>query len=127
VGGFERHLLIQNRTERTLNGYQESVSKLAEHLVREEGTAPDLLLLERRQLESFVLMLQAKRYAPNTVLRHFRGLATFFSWLTQENLIERCSMERLRPPRVNVEPPPVLPSDAVGRLLEVCEGRDFEA
>ena len=24
--GFERHLLIQNRTERTLNGYQESVS-----------------------------------------------------------------------------------------------------
>jgi site-specific recombinase XerD len=125
--GFERHLLIQNRTARTLNGYQESVSKLAEHLVEPRGTAPDLLQLERRQLEGFILHLQAKGYAANTVLRHFRGLAAFFSWLAAEDLIDKSPMERLRPPRVKLEPPPVLSYDAVGRLLRACEGRDFEA
>jgi site-specific recombinase XerD len=77
--GFERHFLIQNRTARTLNGYQESVSKLAEHLVEPRGTAPDLLQLDRRQLEGFILHLQEAGYGANTVLRHFRGLAAFVS------------------------------------------------
>lgn len=125
--GFERYLLIQDRSERTLNGYQESVSKLAEHLLSKTRVAPDLLVLERLDLEGFILRLQDEGYAPNTVLRHFRGLATFFSWLAEEDLIERSPMERLRPPRGSLDPPPVLSSDAVTRLLRACEGRDFEA
>jgi len=92
-----------------------------------QGIAPDLLNLERRQLEAFFLYLHEEGYAANTVLRHFRGLAAFFSWLAAEDLIDRSPMERLRPPRVKLDLPPVLSYDAIGRLLQACEGRDFEA
>jgi site-specific recombinase XerD len=125
--GFERHLRIQGRSERTLNGYQESLWKLADHLAAGGRRAPDLLKVDRAQVESVILRLQAEDYAANTVLRHFRGLAVLFSWLVEEDLIAENPMARLRPPQVKLELPPVLSDEAITKLLKACEGRDFEA
>jgi site-specific recombinase XerD len=124
--GFERHLRIQGRRDRTLNGYQESLAKLAEDL-KERGPLPDVLQVGRRQIEDFVLDLQQAGHAPNTVLRHFRGLATFFNWLVEEDLLETSPLARLRPPMVKTDPPPVLSDEAITSLLRACAGRDFEA
>jgi site-specific recombinase XerD len=125
--GFERVLHIQGRSSRTVTDYHESLFKLAGHLGKLGERVPDLLQVERRQVESFVLGQQDAGYAANTVLRHFRGLAAFFAWLVREDLIDRSPMEKLKPPRVKADPPPVLSDEAIARLLKVCDGRDFEA
>jgi site-specific recombinase XerD len=124
--GFERHLKIQGRSERTLGGYEESLSKLAAHLVERHRRAPDLLQVERSHVEGFILQLQAAKYAPNTVLRHFRGIAAMFTWLVHEDLVQESPMARLRPPHVKLDLPPVLPDTAITQLLKACGGRDFE-
>jgi site-specific recombinase XerD len=124
--GFERHLRIRARSDRTVNGYQESLYKLAAHLVERHGRAPDLLKVDRSQVEGFLLSLHEEKYAANTVLRHFRGLAVLFNWLVVEDLIEESPMARLRPPTVKLELPPVLPDESIKKLLKACEGRDFE-
>ncbi len=112
--GFERHLRIQGRSGITVIGYLESLSKLADHMIECCGRAPDIFSVDRGDIEEFILRLQAARLAENTVLRHFRGLAVFFKWLAQEDLIERSPMERLRPPKVKLNLPPVLPAESAG-------------
>jgi site-specific recombinase XerD len=124
--GFERQLRIQGRSDVTLNGYVEALSKLAEHLTERRGRAPDLLRVERRDVEDFLLKLQDGGYAENTVLRHFRGLAVLFKWLAEEELIEASPMARLRPPKVNLKLPPVMSDDAITKILAACNGRGFE-
>lgn len=86
--------------------------KFAEHMAP-KSEVPDLLAVDRRQVEDFILHLQSADYAPNTVLRHFRGLAALFSWLASEDLIDRSPMEKLRAPAVELELPPVMSVDAV--------------
>jgi site-specific recombinase XerD len=125
--GFERQLRIQGRSDITLIGYLESLSKLADHLADGRGRAPDLLKVERAHIEDFILRLHADGLAENTVLRHFRGLAVLFRWLVDEDLIEDSPMARLKPPRVKLKLPPVLTDDAIKKLLAACEGRDFES
>lgn len=45
---------------------------------------------------------------PASVSLAYRSIRPFWKWLVEEDEIERCPMERMRPPIVPVEAPPVI-------------------
>jgi site-specific recombinase XerC len=50
-----------------------------------------------------------------------------YRWLEEEEEIAVSPMARMKPPIVPDQPVPVVPEDALRRLLAACAGKDFEA
>ena len=67
------------------------------------------------------------KWKPSTVSNRFRGLQTFFKWLTEEGEVKDSPMVRMKPPKVPLDPPDVLRDDQLKALLATCEhGRAFD-
>jgi site-specific recombinase XerC len=82
--------------------------------------------VRREHMEAFLVDLEERGQAAATLSLHYRALRPFFAWAVGEDEIERSPMERIRPPKVPVEPPPVLTVDQMRRLLDAVKGKTFE-
>ena len=120
---FRRHLEAENRSERTLASYLQSVQQ-AEALLAARGKR--LEEASRADLEAFLGDLQRRR-APATAATRYKVLRILYRWLEEEEEIEANPMARMKPPIVPEQPVPVVGDDGLRRLLAVCAGKDFEA
>jgi len=55
-----------------------------------------------------------------------QGSPAVVRWLLDEGEIDRNPMERMRPPKLDERPVPVIPDDTIRKLLATCSGRTFE-
>ena len=122
VHSFERHLRAENRSERTVENYLESLHQ-AEVFLRSRGRR--LEEATKADLEDFLADLLARRSA-STAATRYKVLRILYRWLEEEEDVPS-PMARMKPPIVPEQPIPVIPEDGLRRLLKVYEGRGFEA
>ena len=120
---FKRALLAQNLSPRTVQTYGEGLRLFTEYL-RDQGMPLDIGNIKREHVESFIADLLT-RFKPATANNRYRGLQAFFKWAVEEGEIKASPMMKMKPPRVPVEPPPILTEDQFKRLLRACEGQTF--
>jgi len=119
---FERHLRAENRSERTVASYLESVRQVEAYLgARGKG----LTDAGRADLEAFLGDLLTRR-AAGTVATRYKVLKILYRWLEEEDEIATDPMVRMKPPIVPEQPVPVVPEDGLRRLLATCAGKTFE-
>ncbi len=121
---FERHLRAERKSPRTVETYLEGVRLLSAFL--RQGAGRSLTTARREDIEAFLVSLH-ERCTPATVANRYRSLRRFYGWLEEEEEIPLSPMIKMKPPTVPEQPVPVLPDDALQRLLKACAGKDFEA
>jgi site-specific recombinase XerC len=122
---FERHLRAERKSPRTVKTYLEAVQLLRAFLANHDG-GRTLMEARRQDIEAFLVQLH-ERCTPATVANRYRSLRRFYGWLEEEEEIPLSPMAKMKPPAVPEQPVPVLPDDALQRLLVACAGKDFEA
>jgi site-specific recombinase XerD len=120
---FERHLRAENRSERTIASYLESVRQAEAYLA---ARGKGLTEAGRADLETFLGDLLTRRSA-GTVATRYKVLKILYRWLEEEDEIGTDPMAKMRPPIVPEQPVPVVPEDGLRRLLATCAGKGFEA
>jgi site-specific recombinase XerD len=120
---FERHLRAERKSPRTVETYLEAVRLFSAFL--RQGAGRSLTTARREDLEAFLVSLH-ERCTPATVANRYRSLRRFYGWLEEEEEIPFSPMTKMKPPTVPEQPVPVLPDDALQRLLKACAGKDFE-
>lgn len=121
IAAYRRHLRAKNRSARTIEGYEFSIIKLADHAGR------DVLDLTRDDINAYLAGLLDSGAAATSVGVHFRSLRAFYNWAVAEEIIERSPMRGLTAPTVTDKPPSVIPDGNLRALLKACAGSDFEA
>lgn len=114
-----RHLRAANYSPKTIASYETSAKRLLEFLPTE------LADLRPEHIEAF-MEDQLMRYKPATAATRYRDLQQLFKWLVNEGEIEISPMVRMRPPRLEERPVPVIPIEDLKALLKACDGRSFE-
>lgn len=122
---FERSLLAENKSPRTIKTYLAAVDELGTYLA-ETGMPRVVANIRREHVESWIRSLLV-RVKPATASIRFRAVQQFFRWLAEEGEIDESPMSRMRPPAIPEEPPAVLTEEQIKRLLRETEGKDFAA
>ncbi|HEX2915590.1 MAG TPA: tyrosine-type recombinase/integrase [Chloroflexia bacterium] len=121
---FERYLRAANKSEQTITVYMGSLNQLGQFLAK-NGMPQDVLYITREHLESFFTHL-LKTMKPSSVETRYRSIHVFFSWLENEDEIEKNPFDKMRSPTVPQNPPPVLTEEQIKALLKACEGKEYE-
>lgn len=119
IASFSRHLRAENLSPRTVDTYTESARQLATFLA-EKGMPQDVANITREHIEAFITHL-LDLWKPATANNRFRGIQSFFKWLSDEGEVRESPMARMKPPRVAEQPPPVLQETELSALLATCE------
>ncbi len=125
VGSFTRHLRAENLAPSTVATYVKALNQLHTFLAG-KGMPTDVAAVRREHLEAFLVGLQDSGHRPATVANRYRSLQQVFRWLVNEDEIRESPMARMRPPAVPDDPPPVLRTEQLERLLAACAGTSFE-
>ena len=121
---FALALEAEGARPRTIQLYGESLAQFAGAL----DPLPDLLAVTRPQVAGYLAEL-GTRQKGSTVNARYRALKRVFGWLEAEGELAEAAnpMTRIKPPRVELDPPGVLTPADMRRLLAACAGPDFEA
>lgn len=127
IASYKRHLKIKGRSQRTAQNYEEAIRQLAHH-----HRDADVLELSRKDVEDYLLAVQAippraGRTSSTTVVNRYRALRALYNWALREELIDVSPMVRIPEPAVPDRPIPVVPDDALVKLLRACMGTDYDA
>ncbi len=120
---FRRSLRAANRSENTIKAYLDAVSLLDQHLAN-IGHTRQLQEVRRGDVEGFINNL-LDRLSAATAATRFRGLQQFFKWALEEGEIASSLMVGMKQPKIPQKDVPVIPQDALRRLLKACAGPDF--
>ena len=120
---FERHLRAKNLSDGTVASYLVGVRRFTAFLQPHDR---DLTEATRADLEAFIADLLS-RWSPATAVTRYKQLQALYRWLEDEEEIAVNPMARMKPPIVPDKPIPVVPEDALRRLLDACAGKSFEA
>ena len=121
---FVRHLRATARPK-TIETYSESIRQFARFLA-EQGMPQDVAKIKREHVEGFIAELR-ERWKSATANNRYRGVQAFFKWLVEEGEIRESPMARMKPPKVDEAPPPLLTDNEVRALLATCErGQNLE-
>ena len=120
---FERHLRAKNLSDGTVASYLVGVRQFTAFL---QPHGRDLTQATRADLEAFIADLLG-RWSPATASTRYKQLQALYRWLEDEEEIAINPMARMKPPMVPDKPIPVVPEDALRRLLAACVGKGFES
>lgn len=121
IGSFERHLRAENRAENTVISYLVGVRQFEAFLAACGRTLFDV---RREDAEAFLGDLLTQ-HSPGTAAARFKALRSLYRWLEEEGEIPDNAIARMRSPHVPEQPVPIVPADALRRLLDACAGSDF--
>lgn len=80
--------------------------------------------VRREHVEAYFAQRRGE-VAPATLSIEYRAMVQFFKWAVEEDEITRSPMEKMKPPRVPVDPVPVIPDADVLALLKTTTGREL--
>ena len=124
AASWRLHLEAANLSPKTITTYMDSVSQLRSHLVL-AGMPTAVDIIAREHIESFLVAVR-ERTSASTAATRYRGLQQLFKWLQDEGEIPRNPMDRMRPPKLEERPVPVISDDDLKAVFKVCAGKDFE-
>lgn len=124
---FLRSLRAEDRSPRTIQTYSEAVGQLAAFLAALDDAPATMAKVKRGHVEGFMVHLAELGRSAATLNNRYRALSRFFGYLEEEGEIPAHPMERMRPPRVPVQPVPVLTDDQLRALLADAKGKGFLA
>lgn len=123
---FERSMRADDKSKQTLVVYRNGATQFYA-FQHQRGWPTNPAAIEKRHVEEFLIWLRDDRGAkPATVRARFSTLRRFFNWLVEEGEIEASPMVRIRGPKVDEPPTPVLNEDEQRALLASCKGNAFE-
>jgi site-specific recombinase XerD len=131
IDSYRRHLRAENKSPRTIATYIPALEKFDTFLT-ERGMPTQLRAVRREHVEAYLVDLQqrpgrkAATTSSATLSLAYRSLQPFWRWALSEDEIRTSPMERMTPPIVPLEPPPVLTREQWDRLLKSCAGQSFE-
>lgn len=120
---YERHLNAEGKAPRTLEAYRRMARQFMAWL-EERHVSSDPVDVQRQHIESWMIDMR-ERLAPATQHLAYAAMRAFFSWLVAEEELERSPMERLKAPKLNDTPPPMLDEQELAALFKACEGKTF--
>jgi site-specific recombinase XerD len=85
----------------------------------------DVTAIRREHVEAFIEDVLA-RHRPATAATRYRDLQQLFRWLLEEGEIRESPMARMRPPKLDERPVPVIAQEHLRVLFKVCSGKSFE-
>jgi site-specific recombinase XerD len=109
-----------NKTKGTITVYTAALDKLVGVIGDRE-----LSSVTRRNMEAFVSE-ELERLKPATVSIDYRALQQFWKWAVNDGEVAANPMDGMRPPRVPLDPPPVMTDAQMRDLLAACSGNTFE-
>ncbi len=128
---FVRALRAENKSPRTIQSYLEALNLFCAFLV-DRGMPTDVAATTREHVQEFIADLftrinprSGQPMRPATASNRYKSLQSFFKWCVEEGEISRSPMEKMRPPAIPEEPPPIISEDDLRKLLRTCEGKDF--
>ncbi|GGV80365.1 tyrosine-type recombinase/integrase [Streptomyces thermoviolaceus] len=134
-----RALRSENKSDNTIRIYGNAVNSFTRFLLDEENgyrpaaaedgspgrPAPaDLEEVHREHIQAYIAATIA-RTSPATAHQHYRALRTFFTWLVDEEEIDRHPMRTMKPPAVTEKEVPVIPEEDLTKLFKACKGKTF--
>lgn len=135
AASWARSLRARNLSANTQRIYARATKDLREFLLSYEpedaDARPTPTALEgkngihREHIEVHITRLRERTSAGNAH-QHFRSLKTFFNWLVDEEEMDRSPMRTMKAPELPEVEVPVIPDDALKKLLGVCKGKTFE-
>ncbi len=123
LDSWVRSLKAGNRSPATIDAYVRDIGHLLHHLGDTDVTAAT-----RRHVEAFLAERTRVDGRPGTladatIARRYRTLVQFFGWLDDESELAGANpMTKMRPPKVAEQPPPIISSDEMAKLLAACRG-----
>src|SRR6266540_3687834 len=117
---FERYLRAKNLSAGTVASYLVGVRQFTAFLQPCELTLTEA---SRADMEAFIADLLSRRSAST----RYKQLQALYRWLEDEEEIAVNPMARMTPPIAPDKPIPVVPEDALRRLLAACAGKGFDA
>ncbi|MFG2670809.1 tyrosine-type recombinase/integrase [Streptomyces sp. NPDC048445] len=81
--------------------------------------------IHREHIEAYISDL-TDRTSPGNSHQHFRSLKTFFNWCVDEEEMDRSPMRTMKAPQLPEVEVPIIPDDALKKLLSVCKGKAFD-
>jgi site-specific recombinase XerD len=81
--------------------------------------------LERSDVEGFIGYVLSNR-SPGTAKQRYMSLRGFFGWLLEEEEIDASPMEKMKPPKVEEKPPPILRPEELRALIDASSGSAFD-
>jgi site-specific recombinase XerD len=118
IASFRRHLAARNLSPKTERTYTDA-AVLFEAFIAREGPPAALPAIRREHVEAFIAD-QLRRYRPTTAHNRYRSLQALFKWAVEEEMIVTSPMDRMKPPIVGEQLPPMLSDDEIRALLNVC-------
>lgn len=123
---WQRSLIAANKSQFTITNYLVALEQFGAFLVAQGmPAAPEHIA--REHVEAWLGALRERGAAANTLAARYKALRVWFAWLAEEHEIPTSPMARMKPPAVPEQPPLLLSTDQLRRVLKQCEGRDFYA
>jgi site-specific recombinase XerD len=119
---WQRSLRASNRSPRTIETYTLATAQLGDWLV-EHNHPTDPAEVKRGHIEGFIGHVLDTRSSA-TARQRYQSLRSFFGWMEEEDEVPN-PMTKMRPPRVEERPPPVLTKDEVDRVLSTPASKSF--
>jgi len=110
---------VENKSRKTLIAYGQFVGYFIRFLASIRQI-PGIAELHQDHIRLFLLSLQERKLAPESVSAYYRSLHTFFNWLKSEEYLERNPFDKLRAPRMPKKHVKGLPADVIDRVLRLC-------
>jgi site-specific recombinase XerD len=118
------HLEAANLSPNTIKLYLSGVRDLRAFLAT-AGMPTTVADLNREHIEAYLVQLR-ERTSSSTAATRYRGLRQMFKWLIEEGEINRNPFERMRPPKVEERPVPVITNEELSALIKSLAGTSFE-
>jgi len=118
------HLEAANLSSNTIKLYLSGVRDLRDFLDT-AGMPTTVAELNREHIEAYLVQLR-ERTSASTAATRYRGLRQMFKWLLDEGEVNRNPFERMRPPRVEERPVPVITNDDLSALITSLAGTNFD-
>jgi site-specific recombinase XerD len=121
---WRRHLRAANYSPKTIASYLGGAERLLQFL-RDRGMPIEAGSITREHLESFIED-QLERFRPSTAATRYRDIQQFFKWLVDEGEVSVSPMAKMRSPKLEERPVPIISMDNLQALFRTCEGRSLE-
>lgn len=122
---FRLVLRSENKSPATVTAYLGALNQFVAFL-ESTGMPQSITSITREHVQAFITD-QLDRYKTATAHNRYRGLDVFFKWAVEDGEIPASPMARMKPPRMEIEPPRVLNADELKQLLTSVRGRTFTA
>ncbi|MFM9637655.1 tyrosine-type recombinase/integrase [Streptomyces turgidiscabies] len=132
VASWVRSLRARNASDNTIRIYLNASTKFRDFLLNDYEPADEnardapeeLDEIHREHIEAYVTATM-RRTSPANAHNHYRSLKTMFTWLVDEEELDKHPMRSMKPPALPEVQVPVIPDDHLKKLFNTVKGKTY--